>query len=117
MNISNLSELYSYPSFSTVNAIISNSIEQLAEYSFMNHDCLKTIWNNFNNKELIRKQGQMIYERGGIQAMRANFYTFIHVLGYTLNKDETLNDEDKQDIWTSKRLLESYWDGIGEWQC
>jgi uncharacterized protein YycO len=48
----------------------------------------------------IKEIGNKIYQRGGMTALRANYYTMVNFM--------TINREVK--------AVESYWDGVGEWQ-
>jgi hypothetical protein len=124
MDIKQFSKLYCYPSYEEVEQILNDNIKHhaeyidyLAEYGQVNHDCLKTIWENYDNKELIRKQGKIINDRGGFTAMQSNFYTFIAVLRHLIHSNCCFSEEAKMELWMSRKDLEVYWDGIGEWGC
>jgi hypothetical protein len=61
-------------------------------------------YENILDKEACRKAGQYIADRGGFQAMRANFYTF-SCFGPFAESDNLV-------IRCMGRLLEHRWDGI-----
>ena len=62
-----------YPSYQEMMDYLKNNIELGCEYGEMNHNLCKTIYENPTNKELIVEMGKKIYERGGIQALSANY--------------------------------------------
>ena len=89
-----------------------------AEFGVFNYECLKQIIEIIENQDnydcdedgdkIIKKEprsqikeiGNKIYQRGGMTALRANYYTMVNFM--------TINREVK--------AVESYWDGVGEWQ-
>ena len=93
--------------------------EWCAEFGVFNYECLKQIIEIIENQDnydcdedgdkIIKKEprsqikeiGNKIYQRGGMTALRANYYTMVNFM--------TINREVK--------AVESYWDGVGEWQC
>ena len=86
-----------------------------AEYGSENHYLFVDIWNNVDNRDLIRKAGERINELGGLQAMQANYYTLLDVFR-NLYKDE-LDDPHVGIAWDIMRcLINGAWNGVGEWQ-
>ena len=41
-------------------------LEQYAEYGEINHDLLKEICENIFDKDIVKRNGEMIYKRGGM---------------------------------------------------
>ena len=111
-----------YPKYEKVIDIIKNDeilksdfIQMFSEYGKPNHKWMKEIYKNILDKKLVNKQGEMIYERGSFLTMQMNYYTFIAVVKYLLEKSN-LNDDDKLFIhYNFKDLLSVSWHGVGEW--
>ena len=93
--------------------------EWCAEFGVFNYECLKQIIEIIENQDnydcdedgdkIIKKEprsqikeiGNKIYQRGGMTALRGNYYIMVNFM--------TTNREVK--------AVEFYWDGVGEWQC
>lgn len=84
-------------------------IEWWSEFGEYNHAALKTCYDNITDKSVCHKMGTLIYKRGGITALRANFYTFNHLSPLARSKDRS--------VFYYTKVLEIYWDGIGEWRA
>lgn len=95
-----------YPSLNDLETFVFQNpllFTSWSEYSESNHNLCKEMFNDFTNIELIRKNGEIINQRGGFQAMQGVFYIFqlaTHLLG-----DRKIGS-----------YLELYWDKIGNWE-
>ncbi len=67
----------SYPDFKTMEDKLQRRPNLWIEYTEESHDCCKEIYENPSNEELIVKNGKIIYDKGGITALQANFYVII----------------------------------------
>jgi hypothetical protein len=122
--IDDFTSKHEYPNYDKVNKIIAENqempLQMIAEYGEYNHEQMKAIWDNITNKDIIKQSGKNIDQRGGMDAMQMNFYTFLDVLRPTLNiseKDSHAEKDAKQIIWNViKGNISSAWDGIGEWR-
>ena len=105
-----------YPKFKVVNKIIGDDIMMMAEYGEFNHEMLNEIWNNFSDKDLIKRLGHKINNRGGFQAMEQNYYALLAVLRKML-KESKLDNEYKMVIWGCVKIeVSSNWNGVGNWR-
>ena len=68
-----------------------------SEYNEAYHDLCKIMFENFT-EDKCRRMGVLIYEDGGMDALRACFYILFH-----FTKGAT-------------KPLERYWNGVGEWR-
>jgi hypothetical protein len=73
----------------------------------MNHECLKTIYENIWDEKICCEMGQKIYDRGGHQAMVMNFYSLMY---------SPLRESKNRMIRGYYRMVEHWWDKIGEWR-
>ena len=62
-----------YPTYKQMIERIKNHLELYAEYGESNHEWLKTIYENPYNEEIAVKMGKLIYKKGGMTALQANF--------------------------------------------
>jgi hypothetical protein len=92
--------------------------EWMAEFGVFNYEYLKKIIEIIENqdnfdfdedgdmmikeepKNQIKEYGNRIYQRGGMKALQANYYTMINFM--TTNR--------------AVKAVEYYWDGVGEWK-
>ena len=89
-----------------------------AEYGKDNHKWMKDIYENILEKEIVKKNGELINERGDKTTMVYNYYTILSVVNHFLRKAKRKMIED--DIifiqYNFKDIISSYWDGIGDWR-
>ena len=108
-----------YPKYGDVIKIIRKTDEFIykdAEYGTPNHEWMKEIYENILDKEIVKKNGEMINRRGDKQTMVMNYYTLLDVIDSFLLKSK-LNQDDKMFIlYNFKDLLSTYWDGVGDWR-
>lgn len=99
-----------YPSYKDIIDILTRTdqIDLLAEYGEFNHEQCKLIYENLGNKAIVRKCGELINERGGIEAMRGAYYV--------IAKHSPLRESDDRRIWAEYWLVSLYWDGVGDWR-
>jgi dissimilatory sulfite reductase (desulfoviridin) alpha/beta subunit len=93
-----------YPSYEEILSLIKPDIEMWAEYGEPNHYFCKEIYENVTNKEIVKKSGERIDKRGGIQAMRQNYYVL--KLASPLKKIYHINPA---------RWISVSWNGVGRW--
>eukprot|EP00966_Prymnesium_polylepis_P299432 6919459-Prymnesium_polylepis.1 len=88
-----------------------------AELGANNHSLLKRIFDSRVDPAVVREAGKAIEERGGMDAMRANFYIYCHFIGERL-KDMGLTREQFAELHQlHARKIEFIWHEIGEWQA
>ena len=66
-----------YPDFKTMQQKLERRPDLWVEYGEVNHDCCKKIYENPNDQEIIVSNGKIIYDRGGMTALQANYYVII----------------------------------------
>ena len=109
-----------YPKYREVITIIKEnqvmSINMYAEYGQENPTLIKEIYENVLNKELVKRNGELIRERGDETAMVWNYYSLLSVVSHVLKK-ANIKDEDKTFIYHNfKSLVSCYWNGVGDWK-
>ena len=57
-----------------------------------------------------------IFKRGGHTAMRANFYIYCHFVGERLKTMEVDNDEFAEVHFEHAKMLDFFWNDVGEWK-
>jgi hypothetical protein len=82
------------------------------EYGEFNHECCKKMYDSGFDKAVCREMGEIIHQRGGFQAMWANFYIlcWFSPCGWEARKYENMV------LTSAPKMLEYHWDGIGDWQ-
>jgi hypothetical protein len=80
-----------------------------AEYGEFQHECMKNMYENILDKEICHKLGEKIYNRGGFVALQACYYIMFYFC--PCRKHNSV----MKDIFP--KLLEHYWNGIGDWQA
>ena len=86
-----------------------------SEYGHNNHNLMKEIYENIENEELIKRNGEKIYTRGGMQTMVYNSTAFIEIIIYLINEKAKTKFEQNELYYKMKLQLNECWDGIGEW--
>ena len=61
-----------------------------SEYGYSNHKYMKEIYENIDDIELIKKNGDEIDTIGGIQTMEYNAFAFVEVLVYLIDEKAVL---------------------------
>ena len=87
-----------------------------SEYRYENHKYLKEIYENIDDVELIKKNGDEIDKLGGIQTMEYNAFAFCEVLTYLVNTYGKTKFEQNELYYKMKRQLQTSWDGVGSWK-
>ena len=92
----------------------------LAEYGDTNHTWCATIFANASDRTIVRSIGERIYNRGGMDALQANFYILYH--GFIADEEEEeaeehSEEEEEERAQHASRMHEigMAWNGIGEW--
>ena len=92
-----------------------------AELGEINHAHLQRIFDSRMDPTVVKEVGEAINERGGFQAMQANFYIYCHLIGERLKDHvkylgvpcdifyDTFHDHAKE--------IEFLWHEIGEWRA
>jgi hypothetical protein len=94
MNIEEYSKTYPYQEYNEMVEKIENNLAIWSEYSLINHECCKIIYENPNNKDLIVEMGQKIYKSGGLQSLRMNH----NVIKYFSPYSQSTNNKIKKHI-------------------
>ena len=87
-----------------------------SEYGYYNHNYMKEIYENIDDVELIKNNGNEIDTIGGIQTMEYNAFVFIEVLNYLIKEKAKINFEKTELYYKMKRQLQTSWDGVGSWK-
>ena len=87
-----------------------------SEYRYENHKYLQEIYENIDDVELIKKNGDEIDKLGGIQTMEYNAFAFCEVLTYLVNTYGKTKFEQNELYYKMKRQLQTSWDGVGTWK-
>ena len=87
-----------------------------SEYRYENHKYLQEIYENIDDVELIKKNGDEIDKLGGIQTMEYNAFAFCEVLTYLVNTYGKTKFEQNELYYKMKRQLQTSWDGVGSWK-
>jgi hypothetical protein len=111
----NICNDYSYPSYRAVCELLSRvkQINVSTEYSKVNHEYLKIIWDNIDDENIIRTVGENITHTGGYVALQASYYTLLHVMRPLVKNNHEKYIQSWYDIKTS---VSKAWDGVGEWR-
>ena len=68
------------------------------------------------DEDTIKKMGEKINERGGLQAMQQNYYTMMHFMNPGMGNYIKGND-DPERLWKAKlKHVECVWSGVGDWR-
>lgn len=99
-----------YPSYQAIceSILRARQIQFIAEYGDENHLLCKRIYENFTNRDIVRECGFAINNRGGFTTMQANWYI--------LCLHSPIRQSDNYLVRSATKLVESYWNGIGEWR-
>jgi hypothetical protein len=62
---------YPYPDHEDMLTKLISYVDLYTEYSKLNHDCCKIIYENPTNAEIILNMGKQIYKNGGIKSLKA----------------------------------------------
>ena len=87
-----------------------------SEYGYDNHKYMKEIYENIDDVELIKNNGNEIDTMGGIQTMEYNAFVFVEVLIYLIGEKAKTNFEQNELYYKMKRQLQTSWDGVGSWK-
>ena len=88
-----------------------------AELCPNNHVLLKRIFDCRMDKTVVRKVGEEINKRGGMQAMVANFYIYCHFVGERLKDMNVVQKQWNKLHFDHAKLIEHLWDGVGQWRA
>ena len=93
-------------------------VDMFAGYGKDNHKWMKEIYENILEKEIVKKNGGLINERGEKTAMVYNYYTILSVVNHFLGKAKRKMKEDNIIFvqYNFKDIISRYWDGIGDWR-
>ena len=67
-----------YPTFKQMQKKLERRLDLWSEYGQVNHDCCKAIYENPDDEDLVVKMGKIIYQRGGMTALQANYYIIVY---------------------------------------
>ena len=97
-----------FPSYDEMISRIGSNMNVYAEYGETNHNSLKKIYESFMNKDVAKKEGLLIYKRGGTRALQMNCTAFMYHGPFSTSYNPEIKYESK--------TLEFAWDGIGEFR-
>ena len=66
-----------FPSFKYVSNLVHHDLSLWAECSKKNHSCLKIMYGNINDKEIVKSFAERI---GHFRALQASFYILLYVM-------------------------------------
>jgi hypothetical protein len=104
-----------YPDYDKVEELIQNSFYLLGENSELNYECMKNIFYNWDDKETVKRMGEQIDERGGFQALQANFYILCQVFRYLIHENPEREPELRRQFIIIRDKVDLYFDGVGDW--
>ena len=87
----------------------------LAEYGMENHQCMKEIYENALDKEVVKSNGEKINEKRDKVAMVWNYYTLLAVVNHLLDKNKFKSDDAIFINYNFRKLVSRYWNGVGAW--
>ena len=96
---------YPYPEYNDMVEKIENNLAVWSEYSIINHDCCKIIYENPNNKDLIVEMGKKIYKSGGLQALKMNHNVIKNYSPYSQSTNNKI-----------KTHVEAYFQDVRDWK-
>ena len=105
-----------YPTYDKVEGLIQSSFNLSSENSEINYESMKNIFNNYDNKETVKIMGEQINERGGFQALQANFYILCRVLKELLHDNPEREPELRPQLDIIKHSVNFNWCGVGYWR-
>ena len=87
-----------------------------SEYGTPNHDWMKEIYENIMNEDIIKANGEYIYNRGGALVMQSNYYTLIEILKDMFQTKNMEQEKRLKLLYCIKEQVSKCWDGVGEWR-
>ena len=88
-----------------------------AELDASNHEHLKRIFDSRMDPTVVREVGEAINERGGMQAMRANFYIYCHLIGVRLKDLGVTRHQWAEIHFEHAKDIEYLWHEVGAWRA
>ena len=76
-----------------------------SEYGQPNHEWMKEIYENITNEEIIKANGEKIYNRGGALVMQSNYYTIIEIMKDMFENKNMKHDERVEILYPIKEKL------------
>ena len=105
-----------YPTYDKVEGLIQCDFYLSSENNEISYESMKKIFNNYNNKETVKKMGEQINERGGFQALQANFYILCRVLKELLHDNPEREPELRPQLVIIRHSVNFNWGGVGDWR-
>jgi hypothetical protein len=111
-NIPGWVSTHPFPSYSEMCTIINNTFgheafKYIAEYEENNHNALKLIYESNIDETISKNFGNLLYEKGGFNAMQANYKIFAYCSPFS---------DSPPQVRVNVILLSWHWDGIGKWK-
>ena len=116
INLESMDLNLKYPSYDKVEELIKHSLYLLGENSEINYECMKNTFYNWDDKETVKEMGEQIDERGGFQALQANFYILCQVFKYLLHENPEREPELRRQFIIIRDKVDLYFDGVGDWR-
>ena len=77
---------------------------------------LKKLYENIMDEDIVKECGRFLYSKDGMKDMLRCHNSFDEIICYNFNKGN--NDKyDRIKILSLSRLIEHWWDGIGNWKA
>ena len=105
-----------YPSYPKVEELIQSDFYLSAENSESNYGCMERIFYNYNNKEIVKRMGERINERGGFQALQSNLHILCRVFKELLHDNPEREPELRPQLIMIRDNVKLYWEGVGDWR-
>ena len=77
---------------------------------------MKEIYENIMNEDIIKANGEYIYNRGGALVMQSNYYTLIEILKDMFQTKNMEQEKRLKLLYCIKEQVSKCWDGVGEWR-
>ena len=104
-----------YPSFHEVEKLIEDDFNLSSEHSVYNHKRMEQIFNNYYDRETVKRMGEQINEQGRLQSLQANFYILCQVFKHLLHVNPERDPDLRVKLIMIRDFVKSSWDGVGDW--
>ena len=78
---------------------------------------MRRIFESRMDKTVVIEAGKAFNERGGMQAMQANFYIYCHFVGERLKDMNVTAEQFAELFFEHAKDIEYFWIGVGEWRA
>ncbi len=102
-----ISEMNEHPDY--IKKLMDGNIYLLLDYTKDRHKLCKQIYERITNREIVRKCGEELHKTTNFHGMQACYYT--------ISNFSPLRNSQNCAIRGATKLIDYYWDGLGNWRC